>query len=138
MSWLDKTFMRLDEVLAVSSPCNDELLADLQQAAYRAKLNGMSMFKLGEPVELPMYTSNEEKLSVYGVVVGIRFSVEQVRYDIAIPCENSPLWMVLHDFRDEMRSLETGKETEFIDSRVAAALIKRALPTTLTVVKDEE
>ncbi len=136
MSWLDKTFMSLDEVLAVSAPRNDELLTDLHKAAYRAKLDGLSQFKLGEPVELPMETETDT-YAIKGVVVAIRFSQAQVRYDIAIPCEGSPLWMVLHDFRDNMRSLTTGDETNFIDSRVALAAVKRALPTTLSVVKDD-
>lgn len=138
MSWIDRTFMTTEEVTLLSCPENSKALSNIAAAHYRAAVNKPTMFKLGEKVELLMHYDEEERPPsvIQGVIVAIRYTASQVRWDVAIPIANSDLWVVLYNYRDEMRSLENSNETEFIETAILERMVKRAFPTPLTVVDD--
>lgn len=147
MSWFDRKFLTLEEVLDLPVESNEEKLVDLQQSSYLRKLNGNTQFHIGDRVEIIMEADPDNEAAqiptapviyVPGVVVGIRFTARKVSYDIAIPIEGCELFMVLNNFRDDMRTIDGSKETCFIEDRLLSALAKRELGAPNLRVIDNE
>lgn len=147
MSWFDRKFFTLEEVLDSLADSSKERIVNMQQSAYLREVNGYSQFHIGDKVELIMEADPDNEASqlptapviyVPGVVVGIRFTASQVNYDIAIPIQGCELFMVLNNFRGDMRTIDGSKETCFIEERVLSVLAKRELGApNLKVIKDE-
>ena len=147
MSWFDRKFFTLEEVLDLPVDSSKEKIANMQQLAYLREVNGYSQFHIGDKVELIMEADPDNEASqlptdpviyVPGVVIGVRFTASQVNYDIAIPIQGCELFMVLNNFRGDMRTIDGSKETCFIEQREFSALAKRELGTpNLKVIKDE-
>ncbi|MFS8300497.1 hypothetical protein ACMG5L_24420 [Escherichia coli] len=147
MSWFDRKFFTLEEVLDLPCDSSKEKLVNMQQSAYLRDVNGYSQFHIGDRVELVMKADPDNEASqiqtapiiyVPGVVIGIRFTASQVNYDIAIPIEGCELFMVLNNFRGNMRTIDGGKKTCFIEERLLSTLAKRELGApNLRVIENE-
>lgn len=70
--------------------------------------------------------------------MGVHFTASQVSYDLAIPIDGCDLFMVFNNFRGDMRTVDGSNATDFIEKRVAEALVKKTLGTpNLKVIENE-
>lgn len=142
MSWFDRKFFTLEEVLNLPCDANKEKIADMQRIALTHAINDVTQFSIGDRVELPFGTGEEGDNTtvkfVPAVVVGVHFTASQVSYDLAIPIDGCDLFMVFNNFRGDMRTIDGSNATDFIEKRVAEALVKKTLGTpNLKVIENE-
>lgn len=141
MSWFDRKFFTLEEVLDLPCDANKEKIADMQRIALTHAINDVTQFSIGDRVELPFGTeegNNATAIFVPAVIVGVHFTASQVSYDLAIPIDGCDLFMVFNNFRGDMRTIDGSNATDFIEKRVAEVLVKKTLGTpNLKVIENE-